>query len=158
MSVDFIGPQLPRDWVAEGNTREGRLKGLALLMDRNKGRERVKILQKGEVKIEQFNDLPVSDAMLSEDQMRTSIDPDRGLRFGEELRGRSRLSFAKSAGRYEVVGPHGQRPQVLVCLLYGTGMLVIWCWYACYMVLVCLLYGVGNVNVILYDVILNDME
>ena len=106
---DFIGPQLPRDWAAEARKRENLIKGLALDMYKNLGRDKINIKQKGEIDVKGFNDLIERPEILTSPELdQITARSGNGKLFLQSPKGF--VNFASAIGRHDVVGPRGERP------------------------------------------------
>jgi len=103
---EFLGPQLPVDWLAAANARDQSHKNRAILFDAVPGREVVRVRQKGEVQISRFGD-----GLRQTDDMGPGFyDADHPLYPDVAEGAKGVVPFARLTARDEVVGPDGERP------------------------------------------------
>jgi len=103
---DFIGPQVPVDWLAAADSRDQRHKHQAIRFDLGPGRDEVRIRQKGEVDVRPFsehktaNDEPLGPGF---------YDVDVGKGVGEgPVKG---VPFKLFVSRENAIGPNGELPE-----------------------------------------------
>eukprot|EP01041_Mallomonas_annulata_P003189 gene3189-6290_t len=123
MNRDYLEPQLPIDWKAEGEARKHRHKNPAAKLNLRPGRESITIKRKGDVRISEF-DKPIE----AYDSMGPGVyDVMAGRAFGE---GVSAPDFNTALTREQVIGPDGERPDGIVQdenemrMMYGDELIV----------------------------------
>lgn len=113
---EFLGPQLQSDWVAESTGRSASHKNRSLLMEQHKGRDQVRVHQKGVIEVVPFQG---QDVLLDRDAAETKMrlldelelgpgEDDDILEFGRQpVKG---VPFSKVVAREDLFGAFGERP------------------------------------------------
>jgi hypothetical protein len=119
---EYIGPQLPINWVEELESRANKHKTPAVSMSTAVGRDEIIIPKKGEIRVRKF----VEPVRYQEDELGPGYyDPEIGYRIGDigYINGTGITGtgggtgtvgvapFSRMLSRADAVGPYGERPE-----------------------------------------------
>lgn len=109
-SDEFLGPQLPVNWVANLEDKQNQHKYHSLKMDTGLGRDERKVYKKGEQQLIRFGARDKLLHLLDGPGGDIVADDDTGAfsSFGQDAGG---LAFDKQVAREDQVGPRGEKPE-----------------------------------------------